>query len=138
MNMWTFVRNFADTEFGGKTGTSNNHSDAWFVGVNPKLVCGAWVGGEYRAIHFRTGQLGQGSRTALPICGAFYQKVLSDPSFKHYHGRFEEPKEASITPGMYQCKGVYYNPEDSVSADSLGNWEVKRQWQSETSETDSI
>ena len=138
MNMWTFVRNFADTEFGGKTGTSNNHSDAWFVGVNPKLVCGAWVGGEYRAIHFRTGQLGQGSRTALPICGAFYQKVLSDPSFKHYHGRFEEPKEASITPGMYQCEGVYYNPEDSVSADSLGNWEVKRQWQSETSETDSI
>jgi penicillin-binding protein 1A len=60
MNMWTYVRNFSDTEFGGKTGTSNNHSDAWFVGVCPKLVCGAWVGGEYRAIHFRTGQLGQG------------------------------------------------------------------------------
>ena len=57
MNMWRYVRNYADTDFGGKTGTSNNHSDAWYVGVSPHLVCGAWVGGEYRAIHFRTGEL---------------------------------------------------------------------------------
>ena len=49
-----------DTDFGGKTGTSNNHSDAWFIGTTPKLVVGAWVGGEYRCIHFRTGELGQG------------------------------------------------------------------------------
>ena len=60
---------YKDTDWGGKTGTSNNHSDAWFMGVSPKLVVGAWVGGEYRCIHFRTGTLGQGSRTALPICG---------------------------------------------------------------------
>ncbi len=125
MNMWTFVRNFADTEFGGKTGTSNNHSDAWFVGVNPKLVCGAWVGGEYRAIHFRTGQLGQGSRTALPICGAFYQKVLSDAKFQKYHGRFQKPEGEDISPGLYQCTGAYYDPEDSISSDSLGNWDVR-------------
>ncbi|MCR5473535.1 MAG: transglycosylase domain-containing protein [Prevotella sp.] len=119
MNMWTYVHDFNDTDFGGKTGTSNNHSDAWYVGVNPKLVCGAWVGGEYRAIHFRTGQLGQGSRTALPICGAFYQKVLSDPSFYHYRGRFRKPEDADIHPEMYQCAGVYYNPDDSLSNDSL-------------------
>lgn len=62
------------TDFGGKTGTSNNHSDAWFVGISPRLVVGAWVGGEYRAIHFRTGALGQGSKTALPICGRFLQR----------------------------------------------------------------
>ena len=126
MNMWGFVRNFADTEFGGKTGTSNNHSDAWFVGVCPKLVCGAWVGGEYRAIHFRTGQLGQGSRTALPICGAFYQKTLSDPAFAKYRGRFVKKDDSTIDNSMYQCTYVYYNPEDSISADSLGNWDVKR------------
>ena len=126
MNMWGFVRNFADTEFGGKTGTSNNHSDAWFVGVCPKLVCGAWVGGEYRAIHFRTGQLGQGSRTALPICGAFYQKTLSDPAFAKYRGRFVKKDDSTIDNSMYQCAYVYYNPEDSISADSLGNWDVKR------------
>ncbi len=126
MNMWEFVRNFADTEFGGKTGTSNNHSDAWFVGVCPKLVCGAWVGGEYRAIHFRTGQLGQGSRTALPICGAFYQKTLSDPAFAKYRGRFVKKDDSTIDNSMYQCAYVYYNHEDSISADSLGNWDVKR------------
>ncbi len=126
MNMWGFVRNFADTEFGGKTGTSNNHSDAWFVGVCPKLVCGAWVGGEYRAIHFRTGQLGQGSRTALPICGAFYQKTLSDPAFAKYRGRFVKKDDSTIDNSMYQCAYVYYNSEDSISADSLGNWDVKR------------
>ena len=131
MNMWTFVRNFNDTEFGGKTGTSNNHSDAWFVGVNPKLVCGAWVGGEYRAIHFRTGQLGQGSRTALPICGAFYEKVLSQPAFKHYRGRFAASKDPTIRPDMYQCPSVYYDPNDTIDTDSLGNWEVKKQWETE-------
>ena len=60
MSLWGYVRNFPDTEFGGKTGTSNNHSDAWFVGVSPNLVCGAWVGGEYRSIHFRTGAAGTG------------------------------------------------------------------------------
>ena len=82
MSLWGYVGKYNDTEFGGKTGTSNNHSDAWFVGVSPKLVCGAWVGGEYRSIHFRTGALGQGSRTALPICGYFFESVLGDPAFK--------------------------------------------------------
>jgi penicillin-binding protein 1A len=132
MNMWTYVRNFADTEFGGKTGTSNNHSDAWFVGVNPKLVCGAWVGGEYRAIHFRTGQLGQGSRTALPICGAFYQSVLSDPLFKRYRGKFAPSQDADIKASAYQCVGTYYrNPSDSITNDSLGRWNMKKEWEGE-------
>jgi penicillin-binding protein 1A len=129
MNLWTYVRNFGDTEFGGKTGTSNNHSDAWFVGVCPQLVCGAWVGGEYRAIHFRTGQLGQGSRTALPICGAFYEKVLSDPAFQKYHGRFEKAKSDDIRSDMYQCESVYYDPNDSINTDSLGNWNVRHEWE---------
>ena len=62
-----FVGYDTDTDFGGKTGTSNNHSDAWFIGTTPKLVVGAWVGGEYRCIHFRTGELGQGiGRQDLP------------------------------------------------------------------------
>ena len=102
-----YVGQYRDTDFGGKTGTSNNHSDAWFVGVTPKLVVGAWVGGEYRCIHFRTGALGQGSRTALPICGYFLQSVLGDPNFKQYRGKFPNAKDESITPNMYNCSGVY-------------------------------
>ncbi len=126
MNLWSFVRNFPDCEFGGKTGTSNNHSDAWFVGVNPKLVCGAWFGGEYRAIHFRTGQLGQGSRTALPICGAFFQSLLSDPQFRHYRGRFAPLQDPDIRPSSYQCQGFYYNPNDSIVRDSVSNNESEK------------
>ena len=114
MNMWRYVRNYTDTDFGGKTGTSNNHSDAWFVGVTPRLVCGAWVGGEYRAIHFRTGELGQGSRTALPICGQFFESVLGDTKFRHYHARFANPQDASILSADYQCAGYYVDPNDSI------------------------
>ena len=123
MNMWRYVRNYADTDFGGKTGTSNNHSDAWFVGVSPRLVCGAWVGGEYRAIHFRTGELGQGSRTALPICGQFFESVMGDPKFRHYHAKFANPQDASISAAAYQCAGYYVDPNDSIdenATDSLG------------------
>ena len=110
-----------DTDFGGKTGTSNNHSDAWFIGTTPNLVCGAWVGGEYRCIHFRTGQLGQGNRTALPICGYFLGSVLKDPAFKKYHAKFGEPKDNSLTPAMYGCGGYLAMPSDSdsIGVDSL-------------------
>jgi penicillin-binding protein 1A len=117
--LWSYVGSYRDTEFGGKTGTSNNHSDAWFMGVSPKLVVGAWVGGEYRSIHFRTGALGQGSRTALPICGLFLQKVFADPNFKQYHGKFDKPNDENITPDMYQCQS-YVPPvrRDTTRRDS--------------------
>lgn len=110
-----------DTDFGGKTGTSNNHSDAWFIGTTPKLVVGAWVGGEYRCIHFRTGELGQGNRTALPICGYFLKSVLDDPQFKQYHAKFTIPQDADLTSGMYGCGGYFKSPSDSdsLSVDSV-------------------
>ncbi len=98
---------FKDTDWGGKTGTSNNHSDAWFMGVSPNLVVGAWVGGEYRSIHFRTGALGQGSKTALPICGYFIHAVMDDPAFAKYHGKFQTPDDESITRDMYDCQPYY-------------------------------
>ena len=108
-----------DTDFGGKTGTSNNHSDAWFIGTTPKLVCGAWVGGEYRCIHFRTGELGQGNRTALPICGYFLQSVLKDERFKQYHAKFEKPSDIPVND--YGCGGYFKAPadSDSIAVDSL-------------------
>ena len=102
-----------DTDFGGKTGTSNNHSDAWFIGTTPKLVVGAWVGGEYRCIHFRTGELGQGNRTALPICGYFLHDVLKDPAFKKYRTKFEQPSD--IPANEYNCGGYFKAVSDSDS-----------------------
>ncbi len=108
-----------NTDFGGKTGTSNNHSDAWFIGTTPRLVVGAWVGGEYRCIHFRTGELGQGNRTALPICGYFLQSVLNDKNFPQYHAQFQKPN--GIPVGDWGCSGYFKAPSDSdsISVDSI-------------------
>lgn len=119
-SLWGHVGEFRDTEWGGKTGTSNNHSDAWFMGVSPKLVVGAWVGGEYRSIHFRTGALGQGSRTALPICGYFLNSLLKDPAFQKYHAKFGKPKDESVKYGMYNCASYYTKSKnDTIDTDSL-------------------
>ena len=112
----------ADTDFGGKTGTSNNHSDAGFIGTTPKLVVGAWVGGEYRSIHFRTGMLGQGNRTALPICGYFLGSVLNDPAYKQYRAKFSDPHhDTTLYSTEYDCGGYFSAPSDSdsISVDSL-------------------
>ncbi len=125
----TYAGGHNDTDFGGKTGTSNNHSDAWFEGVSPNLVVGAWVGGEYRSIHFRTGALGQGARTALPIVGQFYHYIMNDPAFAKYHGRFRKPSvDDGITSDMYVCQS--YVPvvrRDTTRVDSsrvMSNQEV--------------
>jgi penicillin-binding protein 1A len=104
-----------NTDFGGKTGTSSNHSDAWFVGVSPKLIGGAWVGGDHRSVHFRTGELGQGSRTALPIFGMFMEKVLKDESLKQYRAKFPTKPKEPITRN-YGCHTVL--PPDSIASDS--------------------
>ena len=63
---------------GGKTGTSQNHSDGWFVGFTPSLVSGVWVGGEERSIHFDNMSAGQGANMALPIWAIYMQKVYAD------------------------------------------------------------
>ena len=118
-SLWGYVNKAQDTDFGGKTGTSNNHSDAWFMCVSPRIVCGAWVGGEYRSIHFRTGALGQGSRTALPICGYFLQSLMGDPDFVKYHGRFNKPQDDDITRDMYLCDSYYPVKKDTAALDSL-------------------
>lgn len=117
-SLWGYTDTARDTDFGGKTGTSNNHSDAWFMCVSPNLVAGAWVGGEYRSIHFRTGALGQGSRTALPICGYFIQALMKDPEFKKYHGRFNKPNDEDITSDMYTCSSYVPVKKDTTKVDS--------------------
>lgn len=117
--LWSFDLFHYNTEFGGKTGTSSNHSDAWFVGVTPKLVAGAWVGAEHRSIHFLTGALGQGSRTALPVYGYFMEMVLKDPSLKQYKAKFSKPKQ-SINRD-YNCQSVYYNNKNDSSSVNLND-----------------
>lgn len=103
---------FQNTDFGGKTGSTSNYSDAWYIGISPNLVAGAWVGGEYRCIHFRNGAEGQGGRAALPIFGRFMEKTMNDKQLKGYRGRFGEPKEAISK--TYLCEKIVPKDERGV------------------------
>jgi penicillin-binding protein 1A len=75
----------------GKTGTTQNQSDGWFIGITPDLTTGVWVGAEDRSVHFRTISLGQGANMALPIWALYMQKVLADPTLRISKGDFEKP-----------------------------------------------
>lgn len=107
--LWNYKIHGA-TDFGGKTGSTSNYSDAWYMGISPKLVAGAWVGGEYRCIHFKDGEQGQGSASALPIFGAFMEKVMNDKKLARYRGRFGEPKQTISR--TYDCTEVLEELEE--------------------------
>jgi penicillin-binding protein 1A len=81
-----------NTAIAGKTGTTQNNSDGWFIGLTPDLVAGAWVGGEDRSVHFDNTSEGQGASMALPIWAFFFQRVYADKSIKISQGAFERPK----------------------------------------------
>ena len=88
---------------GGKTGTTNNNSDGWFMCFTPSLVNGAWVGGEDRAIHFDNLAQGQGASMALPICALYMQKVLSDSTLGYDpHEQFDIPTWFNPNEGCIQ------------------------------------
>lgn len=81
-------------EMGGKTGTSNDNSDAWFMSFSPEIVAACWVGGEEPSIHFDRMVYGQGAAAALPIHGLFYQKIYADKSLGiQDDGVFDIPME---------------------------------------------
>jgi penicillin-binding protein 1A len=77
----------------GKTGTTQNNSDGWFMGITPDLVSGCWVGGEDRAVHFDRTDMGQGASMALPIFAKYMQKVYADKTIKISQGDFERPAQ---------------------------------------------
>ena len=81
----------------GKTGTTQNNSDGWFMGHTPDLVTGIWVGAEDRGVHFSTTTLGQGANTALPIWGYYMDRVYKDNLIKISHGDFKLPYEGYPT-----------------------------------------
>jgi len=100
------------TDFGGKTGTSSDHADGWFVGVTKDLVAGAWVGSNNPCIHFRTSDMGEGCKTALPIFGIFMEKLFQDQTFDYLKGRF--PKSKQPISKDYSCHTPYI-PRDSAA-----------------------
>ncbi|MEO8794870.1 MAG: transglycosylase domain-containing protein [Daejeonella sp.] len=77
---------------GGKTGTTQNNSDGWFMGITPQLVTGVWTGAEDRAIHFASTEQGEGANSALPIFALYMKSVYADKSLNYTKGDFEAPK----------------------------------------------
>jgi len=80
----------------GKTGTTQNQSDGWFMGIVPNLVTGVWVGGEDRATHFKSITQGQGATMALPIWALYHKKIYADATLNVSQGEFERPEDLSI------------------------------------------
>ncbi len=79
-------------DMGGKTGTTQNHSDGWFIGFTPRISTGCWVGGEDRSIHFDSMSLGQGANMSLPVVAKFFQKVFGDKMLQ------ERAEELGVSP----------------------------------------
>ena len=86
----------------GKTGTTQNHSDAWFMGITPTLTTGVWVGGELRSIHFNSMRLGQGANAALPVWAIYMQKVYEDAELEFPQDDFEKPDGVNVD---LKCQG---------------------------------
>lgn len=103
-------------EIGGKTGTTQNNSDGWFMGITPRLVAGVWVGGEERDIHFDFTSEGQGANMALPIWGLFMQKVYKDKRLG-----YSESDSFGVPPGFeYNCTGGEPSSEEEDTESSNG------------------
>lgn len=90
------IRRFFKFDVAGKTGTTNDYADAWFVGYTPQLVCGVWVGFDDRRVQF-TGDYGQGGRAAAPAFGRLMQKVYADPALGYRQTRFPVARDAGDT-----------------------------------------
>ena len=99
-----------DNAIAGKTGTTQNQSDGWFIGMVPNLVTGVWVGGEDRSIHFEEIAFGQGATMSLPIWGLFMKKCYEDEELGVSKEDFEEPENLTIE---LDCSKV--QPEKSES-----------------------
>lgn len=113
--LWDYPEIFGGNEIGGKTGTSSNYSDGWFMGVTKDFVAGAWVGGEDRCIHFRRSEKMEGCHTALPIYGIFMTKVFKDSTTKITKGPF--PKQIKEIGKKYYCPTAW-DKKDTTSEDN--------------------
>ena len=102
-NRWTGYPYMFRNPIAGKTGTSQNQSDGWFIGMVPNLVTGVWVGCEDRSAHFKSITYGQGATAALPIWGYFMKKCYADESLLISKDEFERPENFSIKVDCYSA-----------------------------------
>jgi len=112
----------ADKPIAGKTGTSQFHADGWFIGFNPNLIAGVWVGGDSRLVRFRNFEYGQGAATALPVWGKFMQRMYRDSTLLTYHsGTFPAlpANDALLLACPLRIKSAEELYADSLARDSM-------------------
>lgn len=100
---------------GGKTGTTNDNSDGWFVGYTPRLAFGAWVGGDERDIHFNSMAYGQGAAASLPICAGFLKKVYADSSLG-----YSQDEQFEMPAGFDPCGSIVEEQQTEEIDESVG------------------
>jgi len=106
-----------ENDIGGKTGTTQNGSDGWFIGITKDIVAGAWVGGDNRSIHFKNWAMGQGARTAMPIYEKFMLDVYKDRKLPYKKGYFDKPLNSLSV--QLDCELYDIDPADSLSTAPL-------------------
>ncbi|MDX2188878.1 MAG: transglycosylase domain-containing protein [Bacteroidota bacterium] len=111
-NLW------GGNDIGGKTGTTQNYSDGWYVGVTQNLVTAIWVGGDERPIHFRDWEFGQGAKLALPIFGYFMDAVYVDKEVNIPKSLFKKPTNYKVNLNCDIFKDTEINQKDSTETDT--------------------
>ena len=107
---------------GGKTGTTNDNSDGWFVGYTPRLCFGAWVGGDERDVHFKSMAVGQGANSALPIAAYFLQKVYADTRLG-----YSQSENFDIPSYFDPCSSVIDEDEGSSDGEELVGFDIEEE-----------
>jgi penicillin-binding protein 1A len=111
-------------DMAGKTGTTNNQADAWFIGYSPQILAGAWVGCDDRFLRFSSTGLGQGAAAALPIWALFYKKVTGDKKTGITQtAKFIKPENYNFCGDLGATGGVYYGTPTDNSSDTTATEE---------------
>jgi penicillin-binding protein 1A len=107
-----------DNPIAGKTGTTQNQSDGWFMGLVPNLSTGVWVGGEVRSVHFVDLARGQGASMALPIWALYMKRNYDDPDLEISKEEFEKPEDLTIN---VDCDQVAVEDEEEQTEEEINS-----------------
>ncbi len=112
-----------NNEIGGKTGTTNNASDGWYVGITHNLVAGVWVGGDERSIHFPSWEFGAGTKSARPIWDKFMMKIYAHPETNYPKGYFKTPASGlggmNLNCALYNATDTNQKNQDEITRDDF-------------------